>query len=300
MNWRFIAKWSLLGGLEAASLALVAVQFGRNWSGIDWQIMTHAGASIAAGLSPYAPADAHGVSEFRWSPIAAMLAVPVGAIGLTAWRLLHFGALGLLRDPRLIFLVAISWPFWDDVELGNLLTFVFVAAFLARRGSPVAGMAYLGLFLLIPRPLMAPMAIWLLWRNPRWRLPFLLAGCIEAAAVAGLGLLGPWSAALIGSTGDTANVTNLGPSALAGTAWLLVGLPLAAALTVRSHLGLAGLAASPYWFPYYLLFVFLEWQPGAALEIRGAAETGRYGTPLPGLVGRRGFTIGSGLRPTPS
>jgi hypothetical protein len=266
MNWRFVLKWGVLGGVEAASLTLVVVQFGRNWSGIDWQIMTHAGASIGAGLSPYALADSRGVSEFRWSPIAAILAIPAGAVGLAAWRLLHFGALGLLRDPRLILLIAASWPFWDDVELGNLLTFAVVAALLARQGNGVAGVVYLGTFLLIPRPVMAPMALWLLWHNPRWRLPFVLAGLAELGVVAGLGLLGPWSAALLASTGDAANVTNLGPSALIGTTWLLVGLPLAALLTARGHLGLAGLAASPYWFPYYLLFVFLEWTPREAGE----------------------------------
>ena len=40
--------------------------------------------------------------------------------------------------------------------------------------------------------------------------------------------------------------------------WLLIGVPLATWLTVKGRPGFASLAASPYWLPYYLLFLLLE------------------------------------------
>jgi hypothetical protein len=43
-----------------------------------------------------------------------------------------------------------------------------------------------------------------------------------------------------------------------GAAWVPIGLALAAYLTIRGRLGLASLAAAPYWFGYYLVFVLLE------------------------------------------
>ena len=39
---------------------------------------------------------------------------------------------------------------------------------------------------------------------------------------------------------------------------MVIGLPLAAWLTWKGRLGLASLAASPYWLPYYLLMLLLE------------------------------------------
>jgi hypothetical protein len=43
-----------------------------------------------------------------------------------------------------------------------------------------------------------------------------------------------------------------------GQWWLVVGIPLAAWLTVRGRVGWAALAASPDWLPYYLLMPILE------------------------------------------
>ena len=51
---------------------------------------------------------------------------------------------------------------------------------------------------------------------------------------------------------------NLGPSAFLGTAWLIIGIPLAAWLTYRGRVGWAGLAASVYVLPAYLLWPLLE------------------------------------------
>jgi hypothetical protein len=51
---------------------------------------------------------------------------------------------------------------------------------------------------------------------------------------------------------------NFGPSQFIGLAWVPIGIGLAAWLTWRNRLGLASLAISPYWLPYYFLVLLLE------------------------------------------
>ncbi len=209
-------------------------------------------ASLYHFAEPYA---------FRYSPIAAWLFGLIAPLGLTVWRLAHLAALAALRDWRLIVLVLISYPFWFDVETGNLLTFVAVAGVAALRGSQLATGMYLALFLLVPRPLAVPLTVWLLWHRPEWRLPFAAMFLAQAAIVVALGLAGPWLTALMSSSSEFHADLNLGPTALIGAWWLLVAIPLAAWLTWRGRLGLASIAASPYWLPYYFLMLLLELVP---------------------------------------
>ncbi len=258
MRWRLVATRAALGALLVLNLWYVYTQLLGDWGNVgDWQLWMNAGSRMAAGNTPYV-GTATAVSDFRWSPIAALLAVPVSYIGVAGWYLAHVAVLGLLRDRRLILLTAVSWPFWVDLRTGNLLTFAFVLAVLALRGSRLATAIYLGLFLLVPRPVMAPVALWLLWRRPQTRIPFVLAGVAELGTAAVMGELRPWLGALLGSPGDVTNPINYAPSRFIGLAWSLVALPLAAIALLRGRLGAASLAASPYLFPYYLMFAFLE------------------------------------------
>jgi len=258
VRWKFVATRTVLGVLIVLNLRYVYAQMLGDWSQPgDWQLWMDAGSRMAAGSSPYV-GTVSSISDFRWSPLAALLAVPVSCIGVAGWYLLHVAVLGLLRDWRLILLTALSWPFWVDLRTGNLLTFAFVLAVVALRGNRLATAMYLGLFLLVPRPVMAPVALWLLWRRSEARIPFLLAGLAELGISAAMGELRPWLGALLGSPGDVANPINYAPSRFIGLAWSLVSLPLAALAFFRGRLGLASLTASPYVFPYYLLFAFLE------------------------------------------
>ena len=70
-----------------------------------------------------------------------------------------------------------------------------------------------------------------------------------------------WVARLLDSTADIGSDFNIGPSALIGSWWLIVGIPLGIWLTWRGRIGLAGLAVSPYVLPYYLLIGVLELVP---------------------------------------
>jgi hypothetical protein len=158
---------------------------------------------------------------------------------------------------RLLALAA--WPFWYDVEAGNILVFVVWAAAWALRGNRFAGIAFLVVVLLVPRPLMVPAAVWLLWTRPELRTPVAVVAVLVAAATLATGWMDEWVVAMLAASGDVANPSNIGPSRFIGTLpWLAIGIPMAAWLTWKGRVGYASLAASPYWLPYYLLVLVLE------------------------------------------
>ncbi len=292
---RPVSPTRVLGGVAAGLLLLVnlggvAVQIhliviGHHIDFTGYQAVTTA---LLHDGNIYS-ANAQGWIFYRWSPLAAYLLLPVVAMGLGIWRLLHFLMLLALRDWRLILLAAVSWPFWADVEQGSVLTLCFVAAVLALRGSRASGALYLVLCLLIPRPLMAPVAVWLLWQHPGWRLPFVAAAAAQLGVLAAIGELGVWVRVLVGSSSEMTSGANMGPSALFGEWWIVLGLPLAAWLTYRGRLGLASLAASPYWLLYYLLFGLLEFvRPAVPNDARGSSASARTSGAWRWLRRRRG------------
>ena len=247
-----------IGALAAVNLYLAGRSIGLIIDGVpavDWQQYAEASRRLNGG-------DLYALTydySFRYSPLFAAafgLIVPIGVIG---WRLLHLVAVLALPSMPMRLVVLVSWPLWYDIQTGNLLTFVFLAAAWALRGSRLAIGVYLLLVILGPRPLMLPLAAWLLWQRPDWRWPFAAALVVHAAAVIGLGWAGGWMGTLIAASEDALLPSNIGPSRFIGTIpWLVVGLPLAAWLTWKGRLGWASMAASPYWFPYYLLFAALE------------------------------------------
>ena len=222
---------------------------------VDWVQYVEAAERLRGG-DLYAVTDTY---AYRYSPLLAAvfgLLAPLGAVG---WRALHlFAALALPSWPLRI-TALLSWPFWYDVETGNVMVFVLLAAAWALSGSRLATGAYLLLAILIPRPLMIPVAAWLLWQRPEWRIPFLAAFAAHAVAVLAIGWGPEWIGTIIAAGRDANLPSNVGPSRFIGTLpWLVIGLPLAAWLTWRGRLGLASIAASPYWLPYYLIMALLE------------------------------------------
>jgi hypothetical protein len=229
----------------------------RGGAGADWTIFGEAGRRAVEGGALYAVEDNY---AFRYSPLLAYLLWAIAPVGALAWRALHVVAVGALalHDRRLALLTLISWPFWFDVEAGNLMTFVLVISAFALAGRRWAIAVYLVAAILIPRPLMLPIAVWLLWHHREWRWPFVGAFLAHAILVALSGWGAAWVASLIGSSAEMASVLNFGPSRLFGWLWVPIGLAAAAILTWRGRLGWAALAASPYWLPYYFLMPLLE------------------------------------------
>jgi hypothetical protein len=229
----------------------------RGGSGADWTIFGEAGRRAIEGGALYASEDNY---AFRYSPLLAYLFAVITPIGALAWRALHLLAAVALasRSPWLALLVLVSWPFWFDVEAGNIMIFVLLFAVWALDGRRWAIAGLLALLLLAPRPLMLPVGVWLLWKQPAARLPFAVAFIAQALVVLLLGWAPEWIGALVNSSSEMASLLNFGPSRAIGWIWVPIGLAIAAFATWRQRLGIASLAASPYWLPYYFLMLFLE------------------------------------------
>lgn len=226
----------------------------------DWRIFVEAGHRFWAG-SP----DLYEVSElysFRHSPVMAMLMPAVAWIGPLGIRLVTMAAaLAMPTWPMRILAIA-SWPFAMDLQHGALITVIVVIAAHAMRGSRGSSVAFIVLSLLSPRPLMIPVAAFLLWQQPWLRRPTLVLFVAHAIAVAATGYGDEWIGMLT-SVGTDAIATpyNLSPSRFLGSAWLPVGALLAGVLTWRRHPGWAALAINPYVLPHYLLLLLLEILP---------------------------------------
>jgi hypothetical protein len=248
------AAIALLGIPSAILSAIWIVLILGGSASADWRIYVEASQRVSSG-GLYEVTD---VYAFRASPFLAWAFALLAPMGPTLWRLLHLVAAAAMPAWTLRLAVVVAWPFWFDVQHGNLLTFVLLPAAWALRGNRIAGVIYLALVLLMPRPLLLPIAAWLLWKSPDLRLPFAALVVMHFAAVLLTGWADEWIRQLVASTDEVDSIWNLGPSRLIGLWWLVAGVPLAVWLTIRGRLGLASLAVSPYLLPYYLLFGLLD------------------------------------------
>jgi hypothetical protein len=237
---------------NVVGLATIVIDHRRAF---DWEIYLEAARRFPHGTlydwrDPY---------FYRYAPQLAPIFGLLPVLGLGAWRIAHFVALAALPSRRLALVLLVSYPFWFDVNTGNLMVFVLLAAAWAYRGNGFATGVYLALCVLVPRPIMVPLLAWILWQRPAWRLPF--AGLVAVALLTALptGYLSTWLGSLPRSgLGEIANDFNLSPSRFLGPAWLLIGVPLGAWLTIRGRLGWATMAVSPYLLPYYVQMLGLE------------------------------------------
>jgi hypothetical protein len=285
----------VVAGLVNVALLVGTIPFYKDTLGVvmplpmDWAIWT--------GIwEAYGNGTLYTFSEipFVWSPLMAPVMALVPVMGFWTWAALHALAVLLLRDWRLIGLVLVSAPFWSDVAGANTFVFVFVAGVLALRGSRFAGIVYLALWLLLPRPVQVPLALWLLWKMPELRWPFVALVVVNALAVLATGYGPEWIGTMLDYGQEP--MWNIGPTFLFGTAWLIVGVPLAAWLTWRGHVGLAGLAMSPYVITNYLLMLLIriplgrprptypwapQWESRSGGRVRPSVDRRRYRAGIP-------------------
>jgi len=252
-------RWALVGSslilLVAANVVGLATIVIDHQRPFDWDNYIEAARRFPLGTLydweyPYG---------YHYAPqLAPVLGVLSGA-GITIWRLAHFAALAFLPSRKLALLMLVSYPFWFDVNTGNLMVFVLLAAAWAYRGSGVATAAYLAICVLVPRPIMLPLLAWILWERPSWRWPFVGIVALVIATAIPTGYLGDWVASFNASgVKDIANDFNLSPSHFVGVWWMVVGLPLAIWLTLRGRLGWASMAIAPYLLPYWVQMLGLE------------------------------------------
>lgn len=236
-------------------LVVTLVGFFASDPGYDWGIFVEAGSRLGEGRLY----DWEGTYTWNYSPLLAYVFAAMAPVGYVGWTLLHLGALVFVRDRWLALVVLLSWPFWADVYNGNTMAFVLIAALGALQGSRPAVGGYFVMCLLMPRPLMLPVMLWLLWKQPEWRPWFAAMVGVSALLVALTGYGPAWIETLLGVSDAVAQSSrDIGPGTLLAGWWTLIGAVLAVALTLRGQLGWASVAASPYWLPQYLLMPFLE------------------------------------------
>lgn len=217
----------------------------------DYGIFVGAAERTWAGVNPYLERTETYI--YNWSPVAAYGLAVLDWMGPDLWRLLHVPAALAFPTWTMRLLVLASYPFWFDLNNGNIMVFVALLAVYAMRGHRWAGWGFLAVTLLVPRPLMLPIAGWLLWREPTYRVGFVTLFALHAGAVLATGWAFDWLASMTKEGWQVASVFNVGPSRILGAWWLLAGVPLAWWLFRRGQTGWAGLALSPYILPQYLL-----------------------------------------------
>ena len=228
----------------------------------DWRIFVQAGERFwAHSPNLYEVNDLY---SFRHSPVMALLMPAVAWIGVIGVRLVTLASAVAMPTWPMRLLAFASWPFAMDAQHGALITPIVLAAAWALKGSRTASVAFIVLTLLSPRPLMLPIAAYLLWQQSWLRIPSVALFVVHAAAVLATGYAGDWLAMLFSSgTDPIAGPYNLSPTRFFGAVWLPIGVTLAVFLTWRGRVGLAGLAMSPYVLPHYLLLLLLEIAPRA-------------------------------------
>ena len=221
----------------------------------DFEIFADASFLAWSGRSPYDVVSCFGCA-YRYSPLFAYLFLPFAVMGATVWLLLHIAALAAL-PLRIAKVLPFLWPFWWDVGVGSNLIFLLVLTYHALKGRAWAIYGVYVFAFLAPRPLMLPIVGWLLWQQPRTRVPFIVGGIASIALAVPTGHVTAWIEVLASSGSEIFMTWNVAPSAFIGGLWPLIGVPLAVVLVRRGYIGLAALAASPYWIPYYLLLGLL-------------------------------------------
>jgi hypothetical protein len=239
--------------LVMVGVTVVAILSGSD--GVDWLTYVAATDRFADGTLYESGEWWYG---WRYSPVAVFPFMLIAQVGEAVWRLLL--GLSLVGLPgRARFLALASYPFWFAIHAGSLIVPTVVVAYLALRGNRWAIGAYFVLSVLVPRPLMIPIAAWLLWKHHAWRVPFVVLFIAHAAAVVATGYGEEWLAVLaeVGPA-EVAQQLNVAPSALVGFWWLVPALPLACWAFAVGRPAMAGLLIQPYWLPYYLLILLAD------------------------------------------
>jgi hypothetical protein len=240
-----VAAVTMFSALQTVQVVDFWVQSG---GGADWPNLV--------GATQGNPYDTPG---YRWSPVAAWVLTALVPLGLPIWQVAHLAVLALLRPYWMAFVVLAWWAFWHDVMNGNLMTFVFVAGWLALRGNRAGTYASYALVVLMPRPLLLPLTAWLLYRQADTRVGFALIFAAHFGLVVLSGYSVDWVQRLLETAGpEMMHPWNWLPSQWIGIAWLPFGLVLAAALTSLGWVGAASILAAPYVFPYYWMVVLWD------------------------------------------
>jgi hypothetical protein len=248
----------------------------------DWGIFVEAGHRAWVG-SP----DLYQVTDlysFRHSPLMALAMPAIAWIGVLGVRLIITAAALAMPTWPMRLLALTSWSFAMDLQNGALITVLVAVGARALRGARWAGVAFLVLTVISPRPLMLPIAAYLLWRQPDLRVPAIAIVVVHALGALATGYADDWVRMLLSVGSDGVDsYFNLSPSRFIGGWWLPIGGILSVWLTYQGRVGWAALAINPYVLPHYLLFALLELDPVRLRQPSSprVAARGRRAEPIP-------------------
>jgi len=282
---RFLIRLS-----AAALLTYIAIVVSLGFRG-DWAIdftccYQQAGQRFLDGDDLYAWSDTY---TFRYTPWAAVLLtvftpfpewvailvwLAIKAVVLVAAAAL-FARAWTGSDQAFAFsLAALFPPAMHDLMIGNVSAFTLAVEIMLLRLRPaIAGPAFGLLLLLVPKPHLVPILVWLLLRQTRTGLIALGVGAL--GVLAGLVLFGvePWLGFI-----DTLReplgrdfTANIGLSGVLGPAGVVISVVLAAGLFGMAVLRrgsealgyaiLSGIVLGPYTFIHYLVGVLVAAEP---------------------------------------
>lgn len=183
---------------------------------------------------------------YVYSPVFAWLMIPFAWLGLWIWQAIHLLLFALFPTWKVRLYVLLMTPFWMDAWEGNVGIFFFVAGYWAIRGNRWATYAFMALCLMIPKPYFAPALLWILWKRPDTRKPFVAIFVAHAVLALATGYAFAWLLALPGASHDMHDNFNIMPSYFIGWAWWPIGLAISAWLLRKNHPGWAGVTAALY------------------------------------------------------
>jgi hypothetical protein len=195
---------------------------------------------------------------YPYSPVFAWLMVPFAWLGQWIWQALHLITVAFIPSWPIRLLVLLSAAFWMDAWEGNVGVFFMVAGYWAIRDSRPGSWSFMALCLMIPKPIYLPALVWILWRKPENRRPFLYLFAVHAVAVLATGYAFDWLVALPGSSHDIDGPFNFMPSRFIGWWWWPIGLALSAWLVTKDHPGWAGVTSALYGGHHLPLMLVME------------------------------------------
>ncbi len=188
----FAVSLLLVVGVQVAAYLLSAVLDGW-WPAYDTNAYWLAARHILDGQSLYQQSTIQGSGIYKYPPIFAQLALPIGLVPETyvdwAWRIVGTMFLRYLCGSwRLTLIASLQWPVWTELGLGNVTLALGAACLFAlrdRRGAyllPWFGALKFGPGLLIPY-------LWL--TRPDYRRTLAIGCAVFAAACAASFVVAP-------------------------------------------------------------------------------------------------------------
>lgn len=226
---------------------------------------------------------------FRYTPLGALVFAPLApldeALAPWVWLAVKLAVLGIVaawfsrawegrRRWMMVLLVFAFPPIVHDLMIGNVSTITVLVLLAAARWQDTRGGVALGLLmLLMPKPHLVPVLVYLAFRRPRDFAAGLITmglGIVAGIAIFGVG---PWAAffASLREPLERTFTANIGFSGLLGPAGVVVGVIIGGAVVAAGVISggargyglsiIGGILIGPYTFIHYLAGTLVAVEP---------------------------------------